>query len=71
MAAERFGVPIGEVRLVAAHTWDVSGALWAGCKAAFVARPGMVLDPIHEPPDVVGRDLREVADKIIAAETRA
>ena len=70
MAAERFGVPIGEVRLVAAHAWDIAGALHAGCKAAFVARPGMVLDPIHEPPDIVGRDMREVADQIIAADTR-
>lgn len=68
MAAERFRVPIGEVRLVAAHAWDVAGALGAGCRAAFVARPGMVLDPIHEVPDVVGRDLREVADKIIGTE---
>ncbi len=71
MAAERFGVPISEVRLVAAHAWDVAVALSAGCKAAFVARPGMGLDPIHEPPDIVGRDLREVAAKIIAAEGRA
>ncbi len=71
MAAGRFGVPIGEVRLVAAHAWDVVGAMSTGCKAAFVARPGMVLDPLHPPPDVVGRDLREVATKIIAAEGRA
>ncbi len=71
MAAERFGVPVGEVRLVAAHAWDVAGALRAGCKAAFVARAGMVLDPIQQPPDVTGRDLREVADKIIAMETHA
>jgi 2-haloacid dehalogenase len=71
MAAERFGVPINEVRLVAAHAWDVAGALRAGCKAAFVARTGMVLDPIHTPPDVLGQDLRDVADKIIAKETRA
>lgn len=71
MSADRFGVPINEVRLVAAHAWDIAGALRAGCKGAFVARPGMVLDPIHEPPDVVGRDLHEVADKIIAMETTA
>lgn len=71
MAAERFGVPVSEVRLVAAHAWDVAGALTAGCKAAFVARPGMVLDPVYQPPDIVGRDLREVAAKIVAAETRA
>ena len=40
-------------------------------RAAFVARPGMVLDPIHEVPDVVGRDLAEVADGIIAADAGA
>ncbi|HXF83394.1 MAG TPA: haloacid dehalogenase type II [bacterium] len=70
-AAERFGVPAGQVRLIAAHAWDVAGALRAGCRAAFVARPGMVLDPIHEVPDVVGRDLAEVADGIIAADAGA
>ena len=70
MAAESFGVEIGEVRLVAAHSWDVAGALRAGCAAAFVARPGMVLDPLVERPDVVGEDLREVADRILEAEAR-
>ena len=71
MAAARFGVPINEVRLVAAHAWDVAGAISEGCKAAFVARPSMVLDPLHAQPDIVGGDLREVATKIIAAEVRA
>src|SRR5918998_1310500 len=52
MAAESLGVEIGGVRLVAAHAWDVAGALRAGCAAAFVARPGMVLDPLVERPDV-------------------
>jgi 2-haloacid dehalogenase len=70
MAAESFGVEIGEIRLVAAHSWDVAGALRAGCAAAFVARPGMVLDPLVERPDVVGEDLREVADRILEAEAR-
>jgi 2-haloacid dehalogenase len=40
----------------------------AGCMAAFVARPGMVLNPLIERPDVVGADLREVADQIIEVE---
>jgi 2-haloacid dehalogenase len=69
MAAESLGVEVEGVRLVAAHAWDVAGALRAGCAAAFVARPGMVLDPLVEPPDVVGADLREVADRIIEVET--
>jgi 2-haloacid dehalogenase len=39
LAADSFGVEIGQIRLVAAHAWDVAGALHAGCMAAFVARP--------------------------------
>jgi 2-haloacid dehalogenase len=68
MAAESLGVELGEVRLVAAHAWDVAGALRAGCAAAFVARPGMVLDPLVERPDVVGANLREIADQILKIE---
>jgi 2-haloacid dehalogenase len=68
MAAERFGVGVGDVRLVAAHGWDVAGARQAGCAAAFVARPGKVLDPLAEPPDVVADDLDEVAELIITAD---
>ncbi len=67
-AAEALGVEAPQVRLVAAHAWDVAGALRAGCAAAFVARPGMVLEPLVGPPDVVGADLSEVARSIIAAE---
>ena len=67
MAAQTLGVDVGEIRLVAAHAWDVAGALRAGCAAAFVARPGMVLDPLVERPDLVGADLREVADRILEA----
>ena len=69
MAAESLGVEVGQVRLVAAHAWDVAGALRAGCAAAFVARPGMVLNPLFERPDVVGSDLREVADGILETES--
>ena len=69
MAAESLGTEVNQVRLVAAHAWDVAGAMRAGCAAAFVARPGMVLNPLFERPDVVGPDLREVADQIIEVET--
>ncbi len=68
MSAESLGVEVGQVRLVAAHAWDVVGAMRAGCAAAFVARPGMVLNPLAERPDVVGSDLREVADQILEIE---
>jgi 2-haloacid dehalogenase len=66
MAARALGIPDRELRLVAAHAWDVAGAMRAGCAAAFVAR--QPFDPLVEEPDVVGADLSEVADGIIAAE---
>jgi 2-haloacid dehalogenase len=68
MAAERLGVAVDQVRLIAAHAWDVAGAGRAGCATAFVARPGKVLDPLVERPEIVGADLAEVADAILAVE---
>lgn len=62
-------VAVEEVRLVAAHSWDISGALAAGCRAAFVARPGIVLSPIGAQPDIIGQDVAEVVDQILAQGT--
>jgi 2-haloacid dehalogenase len=66
MAARSLGIPEREMRLVAAHAWDVAGAMRAGCAAAFVAR--QPFDPLVERPDVFGADLGEVADGIISVE---
>lgn len=65
-AAEQLGIEPGAMRLIAAHSWDVAGAMRAGCAAAFVARPGKVLDRLFPPPDVVAPDLVGVAEQIIA-----
>lgn len=67
LVAQTFDVPIAGVRLIAAHAWDIAGALAAGCLAAFVARPGMALSPIGPRPDIVGDDIDDVAAQIIAA----
>lgn len=64
-AAERAGTDVGGLRLVAAHAWDIAGALAAGAAAAFVKRPGMALDPEGQRPDVEGNDLIEVAENIL------
>ena len=68
MAAARLGIEIGQMRLVAAHAWDVGGAMRAGAAGVFVARPGQVLDPLLPTPDIVGADLHAVTARIIAAE---
>ena len=67
-AADSFGVAPADIRLVAAHSWDVAGAMRAGCKVAFIACLGMVLDPLFDPPDIVGPDLGAVAQRIIAVD---
>lgn len=69
MTAKELGVSADQIRLVAAHDWDVAGALLAGCTAAFISRPGHVLNPTMPEPDIVGKDLIEVADKIIASDS--
>lgn len=66
--ARAFDVPPAEVRLVAAHAWDVSGALAAGCRAAFVARPGMVPSPLGPQPDIIGPDIAAVVERIIVTD---
>jgi 2-haloacid dehalogenase len=67
MVAERCGVAAGDLCLVAAHAWDVSGALAAGCQAAFVGRSGQVPSPLGAQPHVVGADLAAVADELLVA----
>ncbi len=67
-AAEKLGVDTGDLRLVAAHAWDIVGAMQAGCAGAFVARPGKVLYPLGPQPDIVVPDFRALPDQILARE---
>lgn len=66
LVARHFEVEPRDVTLVAAHAWDIAGALAAGCRAAFVRRPGKALIPAGDQPDVVGDDLLEVAEELAA-----
>jgi 2-haloacid dehalogenase len=66
LVATALGVTPSQLRLVAAHAWDVIGAMRAGCTAAFIARPGKAPFPLAERPDIVGTDLRDVANQIVA-----
>lgn len=64
-AAMKLGVEVEQLRLVAAHDWDVHGALRAGCQAAFIARGGRTIHPLYAKPDVIGPDLNKVTDQIL------
>jgi 2-haloacid dehalogenase len=67
MAAERLGVDPSDVRMVAAHDWDVWGAMQAGCAAAYVERTAVPF-VIGRPPDLTGSDLSAVAEAILAVD---
>jgi 2-haloacid dehalogenase len=64
-AARELAVEPAQMRMVAAHVWDVQGAMRAGCAAAFVERPGVVWNPLLARPDIVGTDLGEIAERVI------
>lgn len=59
------GVPVGSIRMVVAHDWDVTGAIRAGARAAFVARGGASLGPLSEIPDIVEPDLVAIDGAIL------
>ncbi|WP_353178472.1 haloacid dehalogenase type II [Salinisphaera sp. T5B8] len=65
VAANALDCDLFALRLIAAHDWDVTGAIRAGCAGAFVARDGAVMNPVGEVPDIVGTDLADVAQRII------
>ncbi len=64
-AAEQLGVDIGEILLVAAHDWDITGAIRVGARGAFIARRGMLLGDLSERPDFIGPDLGAFADELL------
>ncbi|PYR76083.1 MAG: haloacid dehalogenase type II [Acidobacteria bacterium] len=68
--ARELGVATSDLRMIAAHAWDVHGAMRAGCAATFIARPGHALFPPGPKPDIVVSDLRVAADRIVATEPR-
>ncbi len=69
MVAETLGVGPGDLWMIAAHAWDVGGAAQVGYRTAFVARLGKAPYSLFPVPDVIGNNLREAAEGIIAMES--
>ena len=57
LAADALDVDPSQMWFVAAHAWDTAGAMQVGCPAAFIMRPGKVLDPLVPTPRIVAPDL--------------
>jgi 2-haloacid dehalogenase len=65
-AAKELDVKPGDMLLVAAHAWDIAGAMAAGCEAAFIARPEKVLSPGASKPQFEASDASAFAEQLVA-----
>lgn len=65
-AADKLKVKLGDVMMVAAHGWDMAGALRAGARAAFIERAGKALYPLAPEPELTAPTLVGLAEKLIA-----
>jgi 2-haloacid dehalogenase len=63
---KELGVKPSELCMIACHTWDTLGAVAAGWDAALIKRPGNDLLGVGPQPSIVGNDLNDVADQLIA-----
>lgn len=71
MVEGELGLRPDSLVMVAAHSWDLAGAMTVGWKAAFIARPGQVLDALTPKPALVAPDLRVLAQQILGSQGRA
>jgi 2-haloacid dehalogenase len=63
---KELGVPSSQLCLIACHTWDTLGAVAAGWEAALVKRVGNDVLGVGPQPQIIGNDLNDVADQLIA-----
>ncbi len=64
-AAEKLSVKTAETTMIAAHDWDIAGALNAGCQTAYIARKGKTYNSLYRKPHISGDDLSAIADQLI------
>lgn len=64
-AARKMNVDNNDCMLVAAHGWDIAGAIWANWQSAFIARPGQQLFPLAPAPQINKPDLLSIAKELI------
>jgi 2-haloacid dehalogenase len=68
---KELGVGPSQLCMIACHTWDTLGAVAAGWEAALIKRAGNDVLGVGPQPQIVGNDLNDVADQLIARHKRA
>jgi 2-haloacid dehalogenase len=67
---QELGVKPSDLCMIACHTWDTLGAAAAGWQAALIKRVGNDVLDVGPQPQIVGNDLNDVADQLIARHPR-
>jgi 2-haloacid dehalogenase len=65
-AASALGVSTQEMTMVAAHDWDIAGAIAAGCSGVFIERPGQTYSSAFPAPTLIASDINDAATQIIS-----
>lgn len=65
-AQQQMNIKPEDAMLIAAHAWDIAGADKAGWKTGFIMRPGKALYPLANQPNLIGKDLIELANQLEA-----
>jgi 2-haloacid dehalogenase len=63
--ATQLGASPSDLWLVSCHSFDTIGAASAGYRTALILRPQNAPIGLGKPPDIIGTDLRTVADRIV------
>lgn len=71
LAAATLATHPADLMMVAAHDWDIAGAMRVGYAGAYIKRRSMALNPLYPAPDITGPDLVAVASSIVHAEAGA
>jgi 2-haloacid dehalogenase len=69
LAADRTGVSLNRIALVAVHPWDTDGAKRAGMTSAWLNRTGAPYPSVFTPPDVEAVDLPAVAAQLLTRQS--
>lgn len=64
-AATTLGVSTSEVVMVAAHDWDIAGAIAAGLDTVFISRHDHAYSTAFPPPTLTASDIRDAATQIV------
>jgi 2-haloacid dehalogenase len=64
-AAKALSISTSALAMVAAHDWDIAGAISSGCDGVFITRPGQTYSPAFPDPTLTATDIADAAHQIV------